>query len=106
MSILYHGPTQSADKGTRSKMKPVIRVAFAHFWRGFGPEQFRNCFPFVYEKYDLLPSTDPEIVFYSVFSPKFHPHADARSVQPWALFPPGRYLRVFLTGENCEPDMT
>ncbi|HXJ01355.1 MAG TPA: glycosyltransferase family 10 [Micropepsaceae bacterium] len=86
-------------------MKPQIRVAFAYFWPGFTPEHFRSFFPFVYEKYELVPSNDPEIVFYSVFSPQFRPYADAREIHPVARVPAGKYLRVFITGENFEPDM-
>jgi hypothetical protein len=86
-------------------MKPQIRVAFAYFWPGFTPEHFRNFFPFVYDKYDLVPSADPEVVFYSVFSPQFRAYADARKVHPVARLQPGNYLRVFLTGENFAPDM-
>jgi hypothetical protein len=87
-------------------MKPQIRVAFAYFWPGFTPDQFRNFFPFVYDKYELVPSANPEVVFYSVFSPQFRPYADAREVHSVTRLQPGNYLRVFLTGENFEPDMT
>jgi hypothetical protein len=86
-------------------MKPQIRVNFAYFWPGFAPEHFRAFFPYVYEKYDLVLSTDPEVVFYSVFSPQFRPYADAREIHPVVRAPAGKYLRVFITGENFEPDM-
>ena len=86
-------------------MKQQLRVAFAYFWPGFTPEHFRAFFPYVYEKYDLVPSADPEIVFYSVFSPQFRAYADARAVHPVARLQPGNYVRVFFTGENFEPDM-
>lgn len=86
-------------------MKPQLRVAFAYFWPGFTPDRFRAFFPFVYEKYDLVPSANPEVVFYSVFSPQFRPYADARAIEPVARLRPGNYLRVFFTGENFEPDM-
>jgi len=86
-------------------MKTIIRVAFAYFWPGFTPESFKRFFPFVYEKYDLIPSPDPEVVFYSVFSPQFHPYADPRRIAPVTRFVPGNYVRVFFTGENSEPDM-
>jgi len=85
--------------------KPQIRVAFAYFWPGFTPEHFRSFFPFVYEKYDLVPSQTPEIVFYSVFAPQFRPYADPRQIAPVTRIRPGSYLRVFFTGENFEPDM-
>lgn len=87
-------------------MKPRIQTAFAYFWPGFTPDDFRRFFPFVYDKYDFVPSNTPEVVFYSVFSPQFRPYADARQVHPVTRIPPGRYLRVFFTGENFEPDMT
>ena len=45
-------------------MKPRIRVAFAHFWPAFKPDDFRSWFPYVDEKYDLVVSRSPEIVFY------------------------------------------
>jgi len=85
--------------------KPQIHVAFAYFWPGFTPDHFRRFFPFVYDKYDFVPSANPEIVFYSVFSPQFRPYADARAVEPVARLQSGNYLRVFFTGENFEPDM-
>jgi hypothetical protein len=86
-------------------MKPSVRVAFTLFWPGFVPEHFKRFFPFVYEKYDLVLSQDPEVVFYSVFWPHWRPHcapADRNSV---ARLRPGNYQRVFMTGENLEPDM-
>jgi len=86
-------------------MKPVIRVAFAYFWPGFQPEHFKRFFPFVYEKYDLILSSEPEVVFFSVFSPQFYPYADPRRYAPVARLKPGNYVRVFFTGENFEPDM-
>jgi hypothetical protein len=86
-------------------MKQQLRVAFAYFWPGFTPDHFRAFFPYVYEKYDLVPSADPQIVFYSVFSPQFRAYADAREIHPVARLQPGNYLRVFFTGENFEPDM-
>jgi len=86
-------------------MKPQVRINFAYFWPGFAPDHFRAFFPYVYEKYDLVVSSDPEVVFYSVFSPQFRPYADAREIHAVARAPAGKYLRVFITGENFEPDM-
>jgi hypothetical protein len=86
-------------------MKPTIRVNFAAFWPGFHPDHVRRFFPYVYDKYDLVLSQDPEVVFYSVYSKQFVPYADPRNHPPITRIPPGRYLRVFLTGENFEPDM-
>jgi len=86
-------------------MKPQLRVAFAYFWPGFTTDHFRAFFPFVYDKYDLVPSPNPEVVFYSVFAPQFRPYADPRHHAPVARIQAGNYLRVFFTGENFEPDM-
>jgi hypothetical protein len=86
-------------------MKPQVQVNFAHFWPGFSAEHFRAFFPYVYAKYDLVLSTDPEVVFYSVFSPQFRPYADPSGIHPVVRAPAGKYLRVFITGENFEPDM-
>lgn len=83
-----------------------IKTAFAYFWPGFTPEHFRGFFPFVYDKYDFVPSTTPEVVFYSVFSPQFRPYADPRELHPVTRIRPGPYVRVFITGENFEPDMS
>lgn len=84
-------------------MKPQIRVAFAYFWPTFMLDSFRSYFPYVYEKYDLVLSDTPEVVFYSVYSPGFIPYGDPR--RPAVGVPPGPYLRVFFTGENFEPPM-
>jgi alpha(1,3/1,4) fucosyltransferase len=86
-------------------MKPSIRIAFAAFWPGFHPDHFRRFFPYAFEKYDLVYSQDPEVVFYSVYSKQFVPYADPRNHPPITRIPPGKYVRVFLTGENFEPDM-
>ena len=86
-------------------MRPSIRIAFAAFWPGFHPDHFRKFFPYAFEKYDLVYSQDPEVVFYSVYSKQFVPYADARNHPPITRIPPGKYVRVFLTGENFEPDM-
>ena len=87
-------------------MKQSIRVAFALFWPGFTPDSFKRFFPFVYDKYDLVLSPEPEVVFYSVFSPQFRPYADPRHYAPVTRIRSGDYLRVFFTGENFEPDMS
>lgn len=85
-------------------MKPQIRVGFAFFWPSFTPDDFRAFFPFVCDKYELVPSAEPEVVFYSVFAPGFTPYADPR-IPVRAGLTPGPYVRVFLTGENFEPAM-
>lgn len=86
-------------------MTAPIRVAFAYFWPGFAPEHFRAFFPYAFAGYDLALSNDPEIVFYSVFSPQFRAYADPRNIEPCVTIGAGKYLRVFLTGENFEPAM-
>ena len=86
-------------------MKPAIRVNFAAFWPGFHPDHFRGYFPFVYDKYDLVLSAEPDVVFYSVFSKQFTPYADPRHHPPVTRINPGKFVRVFMTGENFEPDM-
>ena len=50
-------------------MRTQIKVAFAFFWPGFAPDHFRTYFPYIYEKYDLVVSQQPEVVFHSVFAP-------------------------------------
>jgi hypothetical protein len=87
-------------------VSPTIRINFAAFWPGFHPDHFRRFFSFVYDKYDLVLSPEPEVVFYSVFSRQFVPYADPRNHPPVTQLPPGKFLRVFMTGENFEPDMT
>ena len=87
-------------------MKPSLRVNFAAFWPGFHPEHFRRFFPSLFDKYEVQLSPDPEIVFYSVYSKQFIPYANPASNPPLTRIPPGNYVRVFLTGENFEPDMT
>jgi hypothetical protein len=87
-------------------MKPQIPVAFAHFWPGFTPGLFRRFFPYVYEKYDLVPSQTPQVVFYSLFTPQYRGYCEPRDVNTMPRLRPGNYVRVFLTGENCEPVMS
>lgn len=84
------------------EIRPQIRVSFAHFWKGF---DFKRCFPYVCEKYNLVQSTAPEIIFYSVFCSGYQACRDPRCDVPVARIPPGDYIRVFMTGENFEPDM-
>ncbi len=86
-------------------MKKRIRIAFMYFWPGFKPEQFQTFFPFVYDKYDIVLSAEPEVVFYSVFSPQYRPYPDPRNPAGATKMREGNYLRVFFTGENFEPAM-
>ena len=85
-------------------VRQQVRVAFALFWPGFTSDTFRDLFPQVHEKYDVVPSATPNVVFYSVFTHPFqrlHPrHPDAMPT-----LDPGNYIRVFLTGENVIPVM-
>jgi hypothetical protein len=76
-------------------MKPVVRVAFAHFWSNFTPDLFKARFPYVCERYDLVVSREPEIVFFSVWAPKLRPDVVEK-------ISPGDYVRVFITGEPGE----
>lgn len=86
-------------------MKPQIGVNFVNFWPGFTPDTFKLCFPFVYEKYDFVVSNNPDVVFYSVFTPQFKSENDPLFGALGAAIGPGEFLRVFLTGENIEPHM-
>jgi alpha(1,3/1,4) fucosyltransferase len=86
-------------------MKPQIRAAFSFFWPSFTPDSFRAFFPYVYEKYDLVYSRDPEVVFYSVFAPGVQHYPDPRNPHAMPRLNPGKFLRVFITGENFEPNM-
>ena len=86
-------------------MKPQIRVNFAFFWPGFTPDSFRAFFPYLHEKYDLVLSRDPQVVFYSVFAPNVTQYPDPRNPSAMPRLNPGKFVRVFFTGENFEPDM-
>jgi alpha(1,3/1,4) fucosyltransferase len=99
----HHSTISNAGSVEReTRVKAQIRVSVAHFWQGFS---FQRCFPYVCKKYDLVQSLTPEIVFYSVFCPGFRPSGDPRRDASIAQIPPGNYIRVFMTGENFEPDM-
>jgi hypothetical protein len=87
-------------------MKPTIGVNFGAFWPGFHPDHFRRFFPYVFDKYDLVLSPDPEVVFYSVYHKQFVPYANPSTNPPITRIPEGKYVRVFFTGENFEPDMS
>ncbi len=86
-------------------MRPRIRIAFARFWPGFVPDDFGRWFPFLADRYDLVVSSEPDVVFYSVFSLRFRRGYDPRRAASLARYPKGDYVRVFLTGENVEPEM-
>lgn len=86
-------------------MRARIRIAFAHFWRGFTPDDFRRWFPFLDDRYELVVSRSPEVVFYSVFSRRYRRGADPRRASPITRSPRGDSIRVFFTGENVEPRM-
>jgi hypothetical protein len=86
-------------------MKPRIGIAFARFWRGFTPDDFRSWFPFLFDRYDLVVSRRPDVVFYSVFSRPYRRGFDPRHEARTARYRRGDYVRVFFTGENVEPRM-
>jgi alpha(1,3/1,4) fucosyltransferase len=87
-------------------MRPPVRVAFALFWPGFTPDTFRDFFPYVHEKYDIVSSATPDVVFYSVFTlPVQRVYADPRHPEAMPTIRPGDYVRVFFTGENVVPVM-
>jgi hypothetical protein len=87
-------------------MRQRIKVGFDRFWTGFFPDIFAAFFPQVAAKYELVPAPDPQIIFFSVFAPGFVPYVDQRRPSPFLAYPRGNYVRVFITGENVEPDMT
>src|SRR5215470_4433062 len=92
--------------GAEIRMRPQVRIAFTLFWPGFTPETFRDFFPSVHQKYDILPSATPDVVFYSVFTrPVQRVYADPRHPDAMPKIKPGNYLRVFFTGENVVPVM-
>jgi hypothetical protein len=84
-------------------MREQVKVSFSHFWPGFSADQFRSFFPYVYEKYDLVLSQAPEVVFHSVFAPGRRAHAAPTDATNVPRIKPGNYVRVFMTGENAEP---
>jgi len=85
--------------------KQQVRAAFLLFWQGFGPDTFRDLFPYVYEKYDIVPSATPDVVFYSIFTHPFLRVYDPCHPDAMPRINPGNYVRVFLTGENVVPVM-
>lgn len=67
--------------------KPRLKVAFARFWRGFDPQN--NLFVrLLRASYDVQVGDSGDFVFYSGFS---------------GALPPGRYVKIFYTGENVRP---
>ena len=88
-------------------LKPRIRIAFDYQWKGFSPDIFYSYFPFLSLKYDLEISRKPEVVFYATFS-RYNESCwpDARRwLRVMPVFKPGKFVRVFMTGENVEPLM-
>lgn len=68
-------------------VRKLVRVAFAKFWPGFDPQE--NLFTGLLRKsYAVELSDRPDFVFFSVFKGEM---------------PPGRYVRIFYTGENVRP---
>jgi len=96
-------------------MRPQIRVNFAFYWPGFTPAVFQAQFPAVFAKYDLVISERPEVLFYGPFSPgscetlsdgRFGFRMPRVAQQDLArVFNNPDCARVFITGENVEPDM-
>ena len=88
-------------------MKDIIKAEFRYQWAGFSLEIFRQQFPYVLSEYDLEISDSAEVIFYSVFDPfneRFWP--DRRLwLRVMPVLPAGNYVRVFISGENVEPDM-
>lgn len=105
MGNIWHQYQRMALK----KMSPVnsFRISFSHFWKGFSIESLFEMFPFLAVDYELAQTDEPEIIFYSCFD----------SANPVARMPGGAFgwnmpilddsgaVRVFVTGENVEPDM-
>ena len=86
--------------------KPRIKVNFAYFWPDFTPTEFETLFPAVTRRYALELSDDPQILFYSNFTPNnLYQLPDGRYVQGMPVLPEGKFRRVFLTMENIEPAM-
>jgi hypothetical protein len=84
-----------------------IRIGFDYQWPGFSLDIFHSYFPFLALKYDLELSKQPEVVFYASFS-RYNQSCwpDARRwLRVMPVLKPGRFVRVFLTGENVEPLM-
>ena len=88
-------------------LKPRIRIAFDYQWQGFSLDIFHSYFPFLSLKYDLEISRKPEVLFYATFS-RYNESCwpDARRwLRVMPVFKPGKFVRVFMTGENVEPLM-
>lgn len=88
-------------------MREQIKIGFQYQWPTFSLEVFRAQFPFVFNKYDLVISSTPEVVFYSIFSPQNERCWPDRRLwlREMPVLPKGKCVRVFITGENVEPQM-
>ena len=75
----------------------IIRIQLRHYWPGFTIEDFRHTLSFLGDEFRFEESSDPDVVFYSVFQ-------DGR-VLPRPPVIETRALRVFHTAENVRPDM-
>jgi predicted O-methyltransferase YrrM len=69
-----------------------VAVGFHGFWPGFEPDHFTRRHPYLAQAYRLVPSSRPDVVFYSVFPDDTPP-------------PANDHVRVFYTGEYVEPDL-
>lgn len=86
-------------------MRERIAVNFTLWPRPFA-EEFAQRFPAVWEKYDVVVSDRPDVVFYSIYAPgniSVLPNGQYFAHMP--VLDPGPYLRVFVTPDNVEPVM-
>jgi alpha(1,3/1,4) fucosyltransferase len=68
----------------------IIRLNFLDFWEGF--DKTSNYFyKLLSQKYELIISDDPELIFYSCFGKDYLNY---------------KCIRIFYTGENIRPDFT
>jgi hypothetical protein len=87
-------------------MRPKIKGNFTLFWDGFSLATFEEMFPSVWQRYNLELASEPDVVFYSAYSPKKPLKTpDGRYIWCMPVLPPGNFLRVFMSGENIEPVM-
>ena len=102
------GVLQPERLASNSHSKTLIRLGFPHQWPGFNLEMFCKQFPILSTKYDLVVSDHPDVVFYSVFTPDCPAGSDSRLWpvnRNMPVLPVSDCVRVFLTGENIEPEM-
>ena len=87
-------------------MKPRIGINFTAFWPGFHPEHFRRFFPYAFREIRfLLCRPIPRSFLFGVFE-TVRALCQSATNPPITRIAPGKFVRVFLTGENFEPDMS